>query len=175
VTTGPEYSPGRGRLRAGHADRERAIETLKAAFVCGQLTKDELDARVGQALAVRTCADLSALTADIPAGPPAASPARQPASVRRRPLARAAAASGACLLAAAVAAWVGFLFIAGDGHYHGIPGANPPDESLAALPFLLALAATGAATIILVSAVATSLRRRRFSAAAAASAGRSRR
>ena len=36
---------------------------LKAAFVQGRLTKDELDARVGQTFASRTYADLAALTA----------------------------------------------------------------------------------------------------------------
>jgi Domain of unknown function (DUF1707) len=58
---------GRGRLRASHADREQAIEVLKAAFVHGRLDRDEFDLRVGQALASRTYADLTALTADIPA------------------------------------------------------------------------------------------------------------
>ena len=66
--TGPQdaAAAGRGRLRAGHADRELAIDTLKTAFAHGQLTKDELDARAGQALAARTYADLAALTADLP-------------------------------------------------------------------------------------------------------------
>ena len=59
---------GRGRLRASHADREQVIEVLKAAFVQDRLTKDEFDARVGQAFASRTYADLTALTADLPAG-----------------------------------------------------------------------------------------------------------
>ena len=57
---------GRGRLRASHADREQAIEVLKAAFVQGRLDRDEFDLRVGRALASRTYADLAALTADIP-------------------------------------------------------------------------------------------------------------
>jgi len=59
---------GRGHLRASHVDRERAIEVLKAAFVQGQLTKDEFDLRVGQTLASRTYAELVAVTAEIPAG-----------------------------------------------------------------------------------------------------------
>ena len=63
---------GGGRMRAGHADREQAIETLKNAFVQGRLTRDELDARTGQALAARTYADLAALTADLNRPPPAA-------------------------------------------------------------------------------------------------------
>lgn len=65
---------GRGRLRASHADREQVIEALKAAFVQGRLTKDELDLRAGQALASQTYAELAALIADIPAGLTTAKP-----------------------------------------------------------------------------------------------------
>ena len=54
------------QLRASHADRERAIDALKAAFVQGRLTKDEFSLRAGQVFASRTYADLGALTADIP-------------------------------------------------------------------------------------------------------------
>jgi len=59
---------GRTHMRASHADREQVIDMLKTAFVQGRLVKDEFDLRVGQVLASRTYADLSALTADIPAG-----------------------------------------------------------------------------------------------------------
>jgi hypothetical protein len=52
-----------------HPDREQAISALKAAFVQERLTSDEFDARVGQALASRTRAELAAITADIPVGP----------------------------------------------------------------------------------------------------------
>src|SRR5690242_9249186 len=70
---GPGYgiaagAGGRGHLRASHADREQVISTLKAAFVQGMLAKDEFDLRVGQTFAARTCAQLAALTADLPAG-----------------------------------------------------------------------------------------------------------
>ena len=85
--TGPQdpAAAGRGRLRAGHADREQAIDTLKTAFMDGQLTKDELDERAGQALAARTYADLAALTADIPPRPPQPGrPARPPRSAAGR-------------------------------------------------------------------------------------------
>jgi len=44
-------SGGDGHLRASRADREQVVELLKAAFVEDRLTKEELDARVGQALA----------------------------------------------------------------------------------------------------------------------------
>jgi Domain of unknown function (DUF1707) len=59
---------GHGHLRASHADREQVLDVLKAAFVQGRLTRDELDARVGHAFVSRTLADLAALTADLPAG-----------------------------------------------------------------------------------------------------------
>ncbi len=68
---------GRGHLRASHADREQVIGTLKAAFVQGRLAKDELDLRVGQALASRTYAELAALSADLPAGLTDARPPRE--------------------------------------------------------------------------------------------------
>jgi Domain of unknown function (DUF1707) len=65
---------GGARLRASHADREQVIDTLKAAFVHGLLDRDEFDLRAGHALDSRTCADLAAITADIPAGLAAAQP-----------------------------------------------------------------------------------------------------
>ena len=67
-----------GDLRASHADRERVIGTIKAAFVQGRLTEDELDARVGQVYASRTYAELAAVTADIPAAPARAGSTRDP-------------------------------------------------------------------------------------------------
>jgi hypothetical protein len=68
----------RARLRTSHADRDQAIDQLKAAFVHGRLTKDELVARMAQAFSARTYADLAALTADLPAEPAAAKPPTQP-------------------------------------------------------------------------------------------------
>ena len=65
---------GRGRLRASHADREQMIDAVKAAFVQGRLTKDEFDARIGQAFAARTYADLATVAAGIPAGLAGAQP-----------------------------------------------------------------------------------------------------
>lgn len=58
----------RGRLRASPGEREQVIDTLKVAFVQDRLTKDEFDARVSQALAVRTYAQLTEVTADLPPG-----------------------------------------------------------------------------------------------------------
>ena len=56
------------RMRASRAVREQAIGTLKAAFVQGRLTKNELDERVGRALVPLTYAELAALTGDLPDG-----------------------------------------------------------------------------------------------------------
>jgi DUF1707 SHOCT-like domain len=56
-------------MRASRADRDQVVDVLKSAFVQERLAKDELDDRIGQALAARTWEDLDALTADIPAGP----------------------------------------------------------------------------------------------------------
>jgi hypothetical protein len=65
----------RGRLRASDADRDRAVDELKAAFVHGRLAKDEFDLRVGQVLVALTHADLDAQTEDVPTGlPRSASP-----------------------------------------------------------------------------------------------------
>jgi hypothetical protein len=58
-------TPGRNRFLASDADRERVIEILKTAFVHGALTRDELGARTGRALASRTYGDLAALTAGL--------------------------------------------------------------------------------------------------------------
>ena len=107
---------GDGRLRASRADREHVIELLKTAFVQERLTKDELDARVGQALASRTYAELAAVIGDLHAWPAAAGPTAAeptsagptssgptsagPSSTPARTLAKAALRSGMCILTA---------------------------------------------------------------------------
>ena len=82
MATGPEdpvaaAPDGCGRMRASRADREQAIDALKAAFVQGRLTKDELDERVARALIPQTYAELAALTDDLPAGLTAADPPQE--------------------------------------------------------------------------------------------------
>jgi hypothetical protein len=94
-----------GRLRASHADREQVIDTLKAAFVQGRLTKDELVMRAGRTFASRTYAELAALTADLPAGLTGAEPARRTARARARPpLSKAAKVVIACTSAVPLSA-----------------------------------------------------------------------
>jgi hypothetical protein len=74
-----------GNLRASHADREQVIDTVKAAFVQGQLTMGELDARVGQALTARTYAELAAVTVGVSAGSDLARPPEPARPQLRRP------------------------------------------------------------------------------------------
>jgi hypothetical protein len=141
-------------MRASHADREQVIEALKDAFVQCRLTKDELDARAGRALAARTCAELAVLTADIPPAPPArvaSGPTRPLVPARRRPLARAAAGSGGCLAFAAAAVWASFILD---------PGPTGADRPWAGLILQLALWAAMAGVWILWSGVVSSLQQR---------------
>jgi len=60
--------------RASDADRERAIDVLKAAFAEGRLTSEEHGERVRRAYCSRTYAELAELSADLPAGPLGALP-----------------------------------------------------------------------------------------------------
>ena len=55
-------------MRASSADRERAVDVLKAGFAEGRLTQDEYNDRMGRAYAARTYGELASLTADLPAG-----------------------------------------------------------------------------------------------------------
>ena len=95
---------GRGRLLASHADREQVIDTLKAAFVQGLLTKDEFDLRVGQTLGSRTYAEL-AVTADIPGGPIGAQLPPKRAQVQARAAGNTAVKSGVCTLTTIILAF----------------------------------------------------------------------
>jgi hypothetical protein len=54
---------------AANADRDRAIDVLKAGYAEGRLTKAEHDDRVGRVYAARTYGELGSLIADLPAGP----------------------------------------------------------------------------------------------------------
>ena len=92
---------GRGHMRASHADRNRVVDVLKAAFIEGRLTKDELDARLSQTLAARTYAELAVLTADIPPGTKLARqprPDRAPAPQSTRWVTHRAVKSGAATI-----------------------------------------------------------------------------
>lgn len=57
-------------VRASDAEREHTVALLQRSFADGRLTLDELEERVGAAYAARTRAELSDLTADLPAAEP---------------------------------------------------------------------------------------------------------
>src|SRR6516162_692889 len=99
----PGAAAGRGGFRASHADRDRVIDLLKAAFADGRLTRDEFDERLGQAFAARTYAELAALTADLHPGLAGAQLERSPAAPRRAVGRGGAALAGLLLAIAAVA------------------------------------------------------------------------
>jgi DUF1707 SHOCT-like domain len=125
--TGPDEGglASRGHLRAAQADREQTITVLKAAYAQGRLTKDELEARAGQAFASRTYAELATLTADLPADSPAAGSAAvrsavegsaagsaaegPPPGTPARTMAKAVGRTGICLLVAVALAEGAFL------------------------------------------------------------------
>ena len=68
MTVSPWYGPpyDQGRMLAATADRERALDVLKAGFAEGRLTQEEHEARAGGVQSARTYADLAALTGDLP-------------------------------------------------------------------------------------------------------------
>jgi hypothetical protein len=108
MMTGPqtEMTAGmaaHGRLRASYTDREQMIEVLKAAFVQGRLTKDEFDARIGQAFAARTHADLAAV---IPAGLTGAQSPQKAARTQARAPVNSDVKSSVCAIALAAALWL---------------------------------------------------------------------
>jgi hypothetical protein len=77
----PDVSPS---LRAANDDRKRVTDWLQAQYVAGRLTSQELEDRIGQALAARTMGDLEALTADLPPIQTPAAPRSAPESPRGR-------------------------------------------------------------------------------------------
>jgi hypothetical protein len=84
-------------MLAANADRERAIDVLRAGYAEGRLTKAEHDDRAARVYAARTYGELAALTADLPAGPAHhQSTGYLPQPVVQRPLNSMAVASLVC-------------------------------------------------------------------------------
>ena len=65
MTETPEQWQPNARLRAGDADRQRAIEALTNAWRAGRLTRDEFQERSQKSLAVTYTDEIVVLTADI--------------------------------------------------------------------------------------------------------------
>jgi len=82
---GMGWAGDHGRLRASDADRERAVDVLKAAFVQERLSKSDLAERVGHVLKSKTYAELASATAGIPPKPAPTPPPRQTVTPRPRP------------------------------------------------------------------------------------------
>jgi len=147
-------APDHGRLRASHADREQVVDLLKAAFVQGRLTQDELDGRIGQALAARTYAELAVLTADLPAEPeraPTAPLAPAPARARtQNRSANRAVKSGAGAIGAVIVVLSGTVLALG----------QPAAAVLLAL-FITVLASVATAFVSALIAVALQVESRR--------------
>jgi len=154
---GDEIAARQGRWRASHGDREQVVGALQAAFVQGRLTTDELDERVGQALAARTYAELAALTTDLPTDPtPAVQPvpAPPPAPARRlqNPAARRAVKAGAGAIAVTVIAVGAAIAVAGE-----------PAAAVFIAVFMLVLAAVTTAAVASLIHVALKLESRQRS------------
>jgi hypothetical protein len=106
-----------GHIRASDADRDRAVDALKAAYVYGLLTTEELAARTGQALAARTYADLAAVTAVLAERRPASvsavgnPPARKRISRKAVVLGTGAVVLPPALVAAFLTFYGGFIIL----------------------------------------------------------------
>lgn len=83
----PPAGSGAPSMLASHADRERAVDVLRAGYGEGRLDHPEFEKRVARAYSARTVGELSLLVADLPQGPmaqPMTPPARsRPRSCRR--------------------------------------------------------------------------------------------
>jgi uncharacterized membrane protein len=65
----PWHGQGVPPMLASHADRERAVDVLRAGYGEGRLDHAEFEKRVARAYQARTVADLTLLVADLPQGP----------------------------------------------------------------------------------------------------------
>jgi len=158
MTEGSEYrAPGvsRAQLRVSTMDRDRAVEVLARAYTEGRLTKDEHDARVGQAITASTFADLDAVVADLPSySPPACRPPAPPVAPRTNALAVAALACG---IAQVIVGPFGTIPAIVLGHLarHQIRRTGEGGAGLALAGLLLGWAAVAlAGLLIIVSSVA---------------------
>jgi hypothetical protein len=129
-----------------HVDREhreQVIRTLRASLVQGRLTEDEYDARMSQASASQSHAELAALTADLPVGRMDA-PARPPTArdVRVGVIISIAAAG----VAAAILVW-------------------QPDNGLAFMAFIIAAVTVLVAPIVTAGMMVDVRRQKRLAGA----------
>jgi Domain of unknown function (DUF1707) len=124
VTYRPAQLPASSWL-AANADRERAVDVLRAGFAEGRLTQEEFNERVARTYASRTYGELAGLTADLPAGPlPARMPAGPPITRSASPLCSPASIAG--LVLAAILVFTLAALITGAAFYlHTHAGSHP--------------------------------------------------
>lgn len=102
----PETLPA-ALLRAADADRDAAVDRLRAAYAEGRLQHPELEERLGAALGARTLGELAALTGDLP---PAPAPTRRPRAATARQVAvRAAWATWAFAVGVNLVVWLAIV------------------------------------------------------------------
>ncbi|WP_398939693.1 DUF1707 and DUF4190 domain-containing protein [Streptomyces sp. IB201691-2A2] len=65
----PGYGDNGHSMLASHADRERAVDVLRAGFGEGRMEQTEFEKRVARAYAARTVGELALLVSDLPQGP----------------------------------------------------------------------------------------------------------
>ncbi len=100
-----------GRMRASDADRERAVDALKAGYLEGLLTSAELESRTGQVSQARTYADLTAATAVLAIRPQSGVPARKRVTPKLVAAGTCAIVLPAVLVAAFVSFYGGFIVL----------------------------------------------------------------
>lgn len=105
----------RASIRASDADRESVAEHLRRAAGEGRLRTEELESRIGSALAALTYGELDVLTADLPYRGPGRPrgwrPPRAVALLIAVPLAALAAAAALTVVAGLFAAWGVWLLV----------------------------------------------------------------
>lgn len=65
----PGHQGHQPSMLAAHADRERAVDVLRAGFAEGRLQQSEYERRIERAYQARTVGELTMLVADLPQGP----------------------------------------------------------------------------------------------------------
>ena len=74
------------QMRAGDADRDSTIASLREAYAEGRLTQEEFDERLESAHAARTYADLAEVTSDLPKRPTEVDRRDRPSAKKRKDL-----------------------------------------------------------------------------------------
>ncbi|MFC9127127.1 DUF1707 and DUF4190 domain-containing protein [Streptomyces sp. NPDC057099] len=97
----PWQGPAAPSMLASHADRERAVDVLRAGYGEGRMERDEFEKRVARAYGARTVGELALLVADLPQGPVPHSTGAVPVArtflpVPRPPTNGKAVAAGVC-------------------------------------------------------------------------------